>query len=345
MDRRRAFYFDDSGHTFVAGDALGTSALVADNDYGVESISAYAEVTVPLTDALSVTGGLRYTDEESTIDDQLMGSPVPNVGSLSLSNDQLTYNAKLTYDSGDFLAYAGISTGFKSGSLNTGNPGAGQVAPEEITSYEVGFKAGLADQRVRLSGSLFHYQFENIQLNVLETNSGVIFLVDGVEADITGAELGIEADISDALTVFADASYLDAQYNNDAVVVATGAVQPIAGNDLALAPDFSASFGLNYSQDLSSDVSIGARLVGNYNSGYWADQSNTFGTGGDDDGGFFVANASVNVSYQQFTLTGFINNIFDEEYYIGGFSAAGGLGQLADLGRPRHFGARLRFDF
>ena len=340
-----AYYFNDQGDINVTGDALGTSALVTNNFFEIESISVYSEATVPLTEAISFTGGLRYTDEESAIDDELVGSPIPNVGSISTSNDQLTYNAKLTYDTGDFLAYTGVSTGFKSGSLNSANPGAGVVAPEEVTAYEAGFKTALNDGGVRLTGAIFHYDFENIQLNVLETNAGVIFLVDGVEADITGAELGIEAQLSDSFDVFANATYLDTEYNTDATIVATGVTQPIAGNDLALSPEFAAAFGVNYSQDITSDIVMTGRFIGNYNSGYWTDQSNTFGSGGDDDEGFFVANASVDFTKGNWTLSGYINNMFDEEYFVSGFAGAGGLSQVADPTRPRHFGARLRVDF
>ena len=341
------YYFDDSGDINFTFDALGTSTLLAQNEYQVESISAYAEVTYPLSDTLGLTAGLRYTDEEVGLDDKLFGQPLaPNVGKLSISDDQITYNLKLTYATEDLLVYGGVSTGFKSAALNTGNPNAGQVGAEEVTSYEVGFKSKHADGRVQLSGAAFVYDFENIQLNIVNFDTGQPFLTDGVEADVAGVELGVEAQLTDALGVFANATWLDTEYLNDATIVGTNSIQLIEGNELPQASDLVVSFGLNYFQSLASGASVGARLLGNHNGGSWADQTNTFGTGGLDDDGFIVVNASVSFTdaSDRWTITAYVNNLFDEKYYTGGSEFAGGLVLDSLDGNPRHYGLRVRFD-
>ena len=343
-----AFYFDDSGESRATGDALGTSAPVTNNEHDVESYSAYAELTYPISEAFGITAGIRYTDEEIEVEDLLFGNPaIPNVGNNSLSDDQTTYNLKLTYNLDDLLVYGGVSTGFKSASLNTANPSAGEVGPEEVTSYEIGFKSVLVDGRVNLTGAAFVYDFENIQLNVVSVTSGAVFLVDGVEADIAGFELGVDAVLSDSFDVFANMTWLDTEYLNDAEIVATGEAQEIEGNKLSQAADFVATLGINYNHYFSSGSSVGARILGNYNSGFWADQSNAFGSGGDEDDSFFVANASVSYTSASghWTVTGYVNNLTDEEYYTGGLSVAGNLSQMASAGNPRHYGARLRYDF
>ena len=343
-----AYYFKDSGESHATGDVFGTSTPITNNEHEIESISAYVELTYPISEALGLTAGVRYTEEDIEVDDFLFGNPaIPNVGNPSISDDQTTYNLKLTYNLDDLLVYGGVSTGFKSGSLNTANPGAGQVGAEEVTSYEVGFKSKLADGRVSLTGAAFVYDFENIQLNVLSVGTGVVFLVDGVEADIEGIELGVDVLLSESVNVFANATWLDNEYLNDALVVATGETLAIEGNQLTQAAEFVATLGLNYNYDFSSGASVGARILGNYNSGFWADQTNTFGSGGDDDDSFFVANASVSYTSASghWTLTGYVNNLTDEEYYTAGQSIAGNLAQIAAAGNPRHFGARLRYDF
>lgn len=341
------YYFDDSGDINFTFDALGTSTLLTNNEYQVESISAYAEVTYPLSDTLGLTAGLRYTDEEVELDDNLFGQPLaPNVGKLSISDDQITYNLKLTYTTEDLLVYGGVSTGFKSAALNTGNPNAGRVDAEEVTSYEVGFKSKHADGRVQLSGAAFVYDLENMQLNIVNFDTGQPFLTDGVEADVAGIELGVEAQLTDTLGVFANATWLDTEYLNDATIVGSTSIQFIEGNELTQAPDLVVSFGLNYFQSLASGASIGARLLGNHNGGSWADQTNSFGTGGLDDDGFVVVNASVSFTdaSDRWTITGYVNNLFDEEYYTGGQEFAGGLSLNSLDGNPRHYGLRVRFD-
>lgn len=341
------YYFDQSSQHQISSDVFGTSTLIVRNEVTTESVSAFGEVTFPLTDTLSATGGLRFTDEEYELVDQVSGAPFPNVGTLTRSDDKVTYNAKLTYDIGDFLAYGGVTTGFKSGALNPTSPGAGQVAPEDVTSYEVGFKTTLGSG-VRLSGAAFIYDFENIQLNVISTiNGGVGFLVDGVEAEISGLELSVDAPLTDDFSVFANATFLDHEYTTDAVIQGTGEVQVITGNKLAQTPDFAASFGANYNTLFTSGAEFNARLTGNYNSGFWGDQLNISGSGGDDDEGFFVANLSAEyvTPSGNWTLGAYVNNLFDEEYFTSASNIGNGASQLAAPGRPQQVGAKVRYSF
>ena len=340
------YYFEHEQSNRVTTDLLGLSLPASDNDYLNESIAAFAEVTWPFTEMLSVTAGVRYTDEEYTLDDHFFGNPAtPNVGEISDSEDQTTYNLKLAYDQGDHLVYGGVSTGFKSGSLNNNTPSAGQVSPEEVTSYEIGFKSNLSDGNVRLDGAVFYYDFENIQLNVTGFTSGLAFIVDGVEAEVLGAELSLEAQLTSDLSAFARLTFLDTEYRNDALIVTTGEIAPLDGNDLVQAPEVAASIGLNYNRSFGSGFEFRGNLIGSYNSGYWSNQDNTVGSGGLTDDGFFVTNASLSLAKDNWVLSAYVNNIFEEEYFVSGFEVANGFIRLAHPNRPRHAGVRLRFDF
>lgn len=63
----------------------------------------------------------------------------------------------------DHLLYAVIQKGFKSGGYNIGSSQLTPYKPEEIWSYELGFKSEWFDNRLRLNSSVFHYQYENLQ--------------------------------------------------------------------------------------------------------------------------------------------------------------------------------------
>ena len=346
-----AYYFEEEGSTTLNGGAFSASQRVGENDWDTTSLSVYAEVTYPLTDTWKVTVGGRWTDEEYTIDDLLFGNPgVPNAGNLEQTDNQFTYNLKLTYAADTWLAYVGASSGFKSGSLNTPNPNAGRVASEEIQSIEAGFKSEFAEGRVRLNGSVFVYDWENIQLAVLETSSATTFLVDGVEAEITGLELEIEALATDNLTLFAGGMFLDHEYTTDALIPATSfspsLMLPIEGNDLAQTANSNIVAGLEYLLPLGSSGDLAFNLSANFNSGFWIDQSNNFGSGGDEDDSFAVANASARFTNgdDKWSLSVWINNLTDEEYFRGGVEAAGGLAQMASAGRPRHYGLTVEYN-
>ena len=215
-----ANYLEEDVDVLVAFNVLGTSTLTQDRNFQLETMSAYGEVTYPLSETFGLTAGLRYTDEEHDLDD-------PGLGKFSLTDDKVTYNLKLTYNTGDLMAYGGVTTGFKSAALNTNSPGDGEVDSEDVTAYEVGFKSNLANGRVRLSGAAFLYDFENIHLVLNSIQTGTAFLIDGVEADIMGIELGVEAQLTDTLDVFANTTWLDTEYTNNAVIRETGDTQMV----------------------------------------------------------------------------------------------------------------------
>ena len=345
------YYFQEEGNAILSAGAFEFDQLVADNLWDVESISAYGEASFPLTTNLTATAGLRFTEETYDLQDLFMPGTPANAGNLSRSDDQLTYTAKLAYDTGNWLYYAGYSTGFKSGSLNPANPSAGSVAPEEIGSFEVGFKGEVADGRVNLTGAAFLYDYENLQLNILNPINSATFLVDGVEAEITGLELGLDAELTDSTNVTLGATYLDHEFGSDGVIPATNTTPAITsfinGNDLPMTSDLVIAAALNQSFDLSngSEFLFNANL--NYNSGFYVDQDNLFGSGGDENDAFTVVNSSLTYigKDQRFEASVYVNNLFDEEYYPGGVAAAGGLVQAARIGRQRHFGGIFKVNF
>lgn len=341
------YYFTESGRSRIAAGAFEFDALITDNDWEVESVSAYGEVNYPITDALILTAGGRYTDESYDLVDSF---PVGNVGSLSRSDSEFTYTAKLSYDTGNWLYYGGYSTGFKSASLNPSNPAAGSVAPETIGSFEFGIKGKVMDGRARVSASGFYYDYENLQLNILNPVNSATFLVDGVTAEVYGLELGVDADITETTSLVVDTTILDHEFTSDGVIPATAAtpqiVTPIDGNSLPMTSDLVFTAGLAQTVALGNgEINFNANV--RYNSGFWADQANRFGSGGDEDDEFVTVNASLKFidGNERYEASFYVNNLFDKEYYSGGIAAAGGLSQFARVGRPRHFGGTVQINF
>ena len=347
-----AYYFKEEGNTRISAGAFEADAQIADNDWEVESVSIFGEVNVPLGDSWIATIGARFTDEQYTLDDLFDANPAlpglqGNVGGLSRTDNQITHTAKLAYYTGDWMLYGGLSTGFKGGSLNTTNPSAGQVDPEEITSIEFGFKGEMLDSRVRLNGSVFSYDYENIQLNVLEPRSSVTFLVDGTKAEIFGLELSLEALLGERTAMTASTTYMDHEYTSDATIPGLPQPLPIDGNSMAQASDLTATLAVEHTVAIAAGGEVRANASANYNSGFWIDQANTFGSGGDEDDGFTTVNANIKYVSRdaRWSLALFANNLTDEEYFRNGVAAAGGLSQVATAGRPRHWGVTGELHF
>ena len=76
-----------------------------------------------------------------------------NIQKVSDTWTEFSPSTRLSYHlSEDTLLYAGISTGFKAGGFESSGSDAPSFDPETVTTYSVGFKTTLLDNRLRLNG-------------------------------------------------------------------------------------------------------------------------------------------------------------------------------------------------
>ena len=344
------YYFSEDGTTDLTGDFFGASLWSARNDYKVESYAGYAQVTVPLTDEWSATGGLRYTTEKFSIVDRFDPTNpasfpgIPNLGSLSRKDDNLTYLARVQYDAGDWLVYGGVSTGFKSGALNANNPIAGAAEPEEIRSIEFGLKSDLFDN-VRLNVAGYFYDYKNIHQNVIDSGSGATFLLNGGNAKITGIDAELIVMPTDSLTLKGAVTFLDTDVKSDAILSPTS-VLPTAGKNLPGAPGASFNFNANWVVPIVTTGELVVNVNYSHNSGYFFDPENRVGTGGVTAKGYGLVN--FNLSYvtpnDRWEVSVWGNNIFNERYFRTGVVALG-YSLLGIAANPAHFGVTVSFKY
>ena len=209
-------------------------------DQNVESLALFGQYEYDLSDQFRLIVGLRYTDEKTKIDlDTVFTAPLFPVditgdgmddlflrgtfptASLhdSISDDNLSGKIALDYRPVDnTLIYGSISTAFKAGGYNTStifsSDEAQPFGPEEITAYEIGFKSDLADNRVRLNGAAFIYDYENMQVfttRVTASGAPARFITNAAVGDYKGAELELLAMPTDGLTIQLGVGYIDAE--------------------------------------------------------------------------------------------------------------------------------------
>jgi iron complex outermembrane receptor protein len=186
------YYFreDQDSYNSVRLGFASDTAFVA--DLSTEAYAAFGELTYSLTDALRLTGGLRYTDEKKTVDGHryaLFGSGACLVrgtgpqGSCELltssgTNVKGTYGAnKLNFKVGaefdaapDSMIYASVATGFKSGGQS--NADIDPYKPEEVTAYTLGAKNRFFDRKVQLNAELFYMDYRDRQENFTSLDRG-----------------------------------------------------------------------------------------------------------------------------------------------------------------------------
>ena len=347
------FYFNEDLTINISNDAFGLHSVNTFNDMEVESVAAYAEATFPITDDLSFTGGVRYTDESNELEDKI-GTLDPSIvtpgtvdqGDIDLEDDQWTYNARLNYQFDESLLYAGISTGFKSAVINAGAPSTGTADAEEITAYEIGLKSDFLDGQLRLNGAAFYYDYENLQLSIIDP-SGASVVANGADAEVLGLEIDLQWLVGANTTIFGNATVLDHELT-DNPVTNDGTTQIVEGNSIPMVSDYVVVAGVNHLIPTNIGT-FGMNLNVNHNSGYFIDQLNTFGSAsdGDDDGSYTLTNASISYSSpdEAWDVRVYVNNIFDEEYFQGGTEVFGSVFQIATAGRERHYGVTVAYSF
>ncbi|RZV38084.1 MAG: TonB-dependent receptor, partial [Acidimicrobiales bacterium] len=224
-----AYYFLDDGDTTNPQNFFG-GASVFDSRYAFETdaIAAYGQVDVAVTDALTVSGGLRYTEEEKSIDRAnlavtFMGLPpntffVPAGTTAETKFDNLSPHVTLSYQAADNVnVYAKYSKGFKSGGFN-GEAGSvvETVRPydsEIVDSFEIGAKTRFADNRVQLNGAVFFNKHKDMQLSVFTAQGAAASDIRNAgRAQINGFELEGLFQVTDAFLARGSLGILDTEY-------------------------------------------------------------------------------------------------------------------------------------
>lgn len=338
-------YSKEDGEVFQTGDTFGQSAYSSQTELDIETAAAFAQVTIPFGLAWSTTLGGRYSQE--TYDIRALIAPFTT---RSEDSSKFTYTARVERKGDGWLAYGGVSSGFKSATLNPGAPTQGRAEPEEVTSAEIGLKKDFGS-RVRLNTSIYYAIYEGIQLQVIQQSTGGNFLTNGPDAESKGIDIQADARISDNFTLSVGATLLDAEFTEDKVadpVAGTGPL-PIEGNRLPGAAEFAASLVGDYTFNLASGAVIDWSTTYVYNSGKWYEHWNLVGSGGTTDKSYDLLHMALTFksANDHWSAGLWGNNLLDEEYYRTGISWAGGgtLGLDAIAGTPRTYGVDLTYKF
>jgi iron complex outermembrane receptor protein len=180
-----------------------------------EAVALFGNLDWSVTDALTLSGGLRYSEDDKTFVAEQTISPIgaPPTGELKVhpKSDNLSWTVSATYAvTDDINLYGRVATGYRAPSIQ-GRLLFGStlsVADEEtIISYEAGVKAFLFDRKVRLNFGTFAYEVSDIQLTAVGGGANFNRLLNGDKAKGYGFELDLDAKPIDNLLITAGLSY------------------------------------------------------------------------------------------------------------------------------------------
>ncbi|RZA14765.1 MAG: TonB-dependent receptor, partial [Proteobacteria bacterium] len=157
-----------------------TFHFIQDDPMVMENLAGFAHASFDLTDALTVTGGIRVTHEQKDYTFQrlnldgvtpfiVLSDPAnPLNGRVgSYEGTVVDYRANVAYDiSPDTMVYFQFATGFKGGGISPRPYFPQQIrgfGPEKLKSYEVGLKTEMLDRRLRFNGAAFYMDYSDYQ--------------------------------------------------------------------------------------------------------------------------------------------------------------------------------------
>ncbi|BFM14863.1 TonB-dependent receptor [Maricurvus nonylphenolicus] len=343
-------------------------------DTSTDSYAIYGDATWHVTDRLNITFGARYSEDEKDIKweaptTQANGASgfsgagftlpslfqfvdangIPDPSQAQRSDKWSDFSPRIVVDyalAEDAMIYASISKGYKSGGFNsTPNPSLSNflrvtpeatesVDPEEVINYEVGIKSTWLDSRLLVNASVFALNYDELQ--VRQINGAVVQLANAGEASNKGLELEVRYQLTQDLTVLANATWMDAEYDEYSV---NG--EDLSGTPLLFSPDFAGSIALDHSYhidgygELRSYISYAYKDDHLYQEGFEQESY-----------GLVDARVSLLTEGEEWEIAVFANNLTDEAYinsYIGQVSSLGVVGVYRNT--PKTIGASVSYKF
>lgn len=251
--------------------------------------------------------------------------------------DPVTWRLAVDYDLSDGqLIYASVSTGYSSGGFNAAsNPLTGElVFPEQnITAYEIGSKNSFLDSTMTVNVALFFNDFEEMLSEPAANVNGVTIIYNdaGGDGDALGLDVELDWMPNESMLINLRASWLDAKYGNfktgtgsgltqgnTTVTTTSGDVIPfvdVSGKRIAFSPEYTLGLTVEYRFNLASYGSLTPSVQYYYSADYMtADQHYPFAR--QDAYGKTDLRISWISPEEHWTVTGFIQNIEDEEVIL-----------------------------
>ncbi len=344
----------------------------------------FGEAVIHLTDALDLTVGYRHHDQTNESQsmavtpgltaakpprsnaefgpgDIFAGTRVGIVDSASF--DKGTSRLALNYDFSDsIMGYVGYSEGFNSGGFGVEQLSCKRrvspFLPEDLQNLEVGIRSDLADGLLRVNATVFHTEWNDIQLAGESIDDCVNPPVVGTNlrtqnvasAEAEGVEVELTIAPTENLMFNLNLGLLDTQY--------VGITTPVPGltlnTEFSQAPEKTGNLSVQHTARLGGGGTFISRFDYSFSDQFWRSQIPNFRTeyyglppGFDEGGDYGLAN--VRFTYMPagaaWELAVFGTNLTNEYYLNSGFFHSLWDIDFASVGRPREAGISLKINF
>lgn len=333
---------------------LITGGFTNESDLESESTAIFGEIYYNLSEDLTLTAGLRYTEDEkeSIAGTNALGDVVNFVTGEGNWEEvtgkiNLNWNVDVSFTD-ETMIYGTLSRGYKGGGLNPGNTFAPTFDPEYIDAIEIGTKNTLLNNRMQVNAAAFYYDYSDYQVGGLIAGSAANFNAEKVK--VQGLELEGVYLISENLLVNANVSFLDTEIVSSDPLPNTslGSIggipifEDVENNDLPNAPEMSLNVGVQYTQALNEELELNYRL--DY---YWQDQyqGREFDNYTYDSWDRTDVYVTLSETQGRWEVEAFVKNVTNDDGITGGSAEASlvGLFRKLRLLDPRTYGVEFTY--
>ncbi|MEI9993012.1 MAG: TonB-dependent receptor [Rhizomicrobium sp.] len=209
-------------YLYCCGYTFGNSFAMHGNS---ESYAIFGQATYPLTDALSLIGGLRFTHDAVSADNAkfvtpgsvgAIGSVDPLAGSAGHSDLSGKLGVQYAVDS-DWMFYATASKGYKGPAINDQAPDPTVplvVKPEFVYNYEIGTKRSLLGDRLQVAATIFYEDIRDYQMQIQDTATARSYFGNARAVNVRGLDLSVFGNVTDTLYLSGGLNYSDGKFGS-----------------------------------------------------------------------------------------------------------------------------------
>ncbi len=360
-----------------------TNAVFGDVD--TESLSAYFNLNYDLTETVTLTAGVRVTNDDKAANvnrqfrltaNSFPGTTTQGSGitfgdsatdtllavrtafTKDMANDDWTETSpslKLDWKVAEhIMVYGGWSQGFKSGGFDMRADAAVNPLvvdgydPETVDTYELGVKSELLDRRLRMNLTLFHSDYKDMQITVQAPAPAPAFFSSTV-VNAGEAEIkGFELEAIAQLTANLSSKLVVGYLDGDFIEVQDAVAGDLSDIwEMQNAPEWNGQLALLYDVELANLGALSLSTAVSYRDAVRMFEAVTSPI---DQGSYSLWDASAVWTSQDehWTVGVHLKNLNDEEYRTGGYNFPATAGEDAILGfygDPRSWTVSLGYEF
>ena len=351
-----AFYFEDMFDGDAKNQSAGATSFATASTSSIENTTwaVFGQGSYDVSDELTLTAGVRYTDDEKDALIVDFSGAIPTVP-INLTDDNVSWDVALAYATGDDAqVYGRVASGFRAPTIQDRIADDVEVSTadsETILSYEIGYKALWV--RARFNVAAFYYVIDDMQLVVVGGADNSTTLLNSDEGVGYGIELELDFAVTENLILSGGYGYNKTEVNDDTLAFSGGPLvtllDPLDANGQALvdgnpfqhAPEWTANFEIDYTHPLASGNEIYLfsdwKFKGETNDFLY--ENIEFTTDTQYEGGLRFGYRNIDSNYD---IGIFARNITDEDNATGGIDFANNTGYV---NQPRVWGVEASYSF